>query len=90
MLQTKVLPFTVPDGVKFNVLIKSNITLKNGQETVMFTFVPETLHLDDAIAGVSRGLVLSCRAVSVWHEILTLKEGGVITPLGKTIKRELL
>lgn len=90
MLQTKVLPFSVPDGVNFRALIKSNITLRNGKETVMFTFVPDNLSFDDAMAGVLSGVKLSDRAKSIYHEVFTLQDAGVIIPFGKSIKRELL
>ena len=82
MLQTNVLPFYTLDGVKFNVLVKSHVVLNNGAETVMFTAVPNTLSHDDALVGIWKGLQVSERAISVWHEIYTLKEGGKIEPIG--------
>lgn len=90
MLQTKFLPFSVPDGVNFRALIKSNITLRNGKETVMFTFVPDDLSFDDAMAGVLRGVKLSESAKSIFNEVFTLQDAGVLIPFGKSIKRELL
>lgn len=90
MLQTKVLPFSVPDGMNFRALIKSNITLRNGKETVMFTFVPDDLSFEDAIAGVLHGVKLSERAKCIYNEVYTLHDAGVIIPFGKPIKRELL
>lgn len=89
MLQTKVLPSSVPDGVNFRALIKSNITLRNGKETVMFTFVPDDLSFDDAMAGVLRGVKLSERAKSIYHEVFTLESAGVIIPFAKSTKRDL-
>lgn len=89
MLPTKVLPFSVPDGVKFRALIKSNITLKSGGETVMFTFVPDDLSFEDAMAGVLQGVKFGDRAKSVANEIFTLKDSGVIIPFAKSIKKEL-
>ena len=82
MLQSKVLPFNAPEGVLFNVLVKSHVVLNNGAETVMFTAVPDTLSHDDILAGIWKGLQLSERALSVWHEIYTLKNGGEAVPIG--------
>lgn len=56
----------------------------------MFTFVPDNLSFDDAMAGVLSGVKLSERAKSIYHEVFTLQDAGVIIPYGKSIKRELL
>lgn len=89
MLSTKVLPFSMPDGVNFRALIKSNITLKDGKETVMFTFVLEDLSFDDATAGVLQGVKFGDRAKSIYHEVFTLEGPGIIIPFAKSIKRDL-
>jgi hypothetical protein len=56
----------------------------------MFTFVPDDLSFDDAMAGVLRGVKLSERAKSIYNEVFTLQDAGVLIPFGKSIKRELL
>lgn len=82
MLQTNVLPFSTTDGIGFNVLVKRHVVLNNGAETVMLTAVPDTLNHDDVLAGIWKGLQISERALSVWHEIYSLKKDGKIEPIG--------
>lgn len=77
--QTKTLPFNDVDGVKFNVLIKTNLLLKNGENTVMLTAVPEGLSFDDAMAGIRSGAVLSERVEMIQHEIYSLINGKAET-----------
>ena len=89
MLPTKVLPFSIPDGLNFRALIKSNITLKDGKETVMLTFVPDDLSFVDATAGVLQGVKFGDRAKSIYHEVFTLESAGVIIPFAKSTKRDL-
>lgn len=76
MLSTKKkFPFNCPDGVEFTLLIKSNITLKNGKETVMFTIMPKGLSFDDVIAGIDKGLEFGYSAKRVQHETFSLLNG---------------
>lgn len=73
--QTNALPFNDVDGVKFNVLIKTNIVLKNGKKSVMLTAVPEDISLDDVMAGIGVGAKLSERVAVIQHDIFTLING---------------
>ena len=76
MLQKRELPFD-NDGSEYNALLKTNVVLKNGKEVSLITFVPKGLSFDDAMAGVTHGVSLSCRAVSAQTDIYSLADGDI-------------
>ena len=85
MLQKRELPFN-NDGSEYNVLLKTNVVLKNGKEVSLITFVPKGLSFDDAMAGVTIGVRFSFRAVSAQTDIYSLADGN-ISLLGTGEKR---
>ena len=85
MLQNRELPFN-NDGSEYNVLLKTNVVLKNGKEVSLITFVPKGFSFDDAMAGVNHGVRLSCRAVSAQTDIYSLVD-GIIHLFGTGEKR---
>ena len=76
MLQNRELPFN-NDGSEYNVLLKTNVVLKNGKEVSLITFVPKGLSFDDAMAGVTIGVRFSFRAVSAQTDIYSLSDGDI-------------
>lgn len=85
MLQKHELPFN-NDGSEYNALLKTNVVLKNGKEVSLLTFVPKGFSFDDAVAGVTHGVRLSCRAVSAQTDIYSLVD-GIISLFGTGEKR---
>ncbi len=75
-------------GVKFSLLLKSNVTFKNGSKTTILTFVPNELDYDNVMAGVLQALRYDSRAESVQHDIFELKPGQPIELIGYSIKRK--
>lgn len=76
MLQKRELPFNNDDS-EYNALLKTNVVLKNGKEVSLITFVPKGLSFDDAMAGVTNGVLFSCRAVSAQTDIYSLADGDI-------------
>ena len=85
MLQKRELPFN-NDGSEYYALLKTNVVLKNGKEVSLITFVPKGLSFDDAMAGVTHGVRLSCRAVRAQPALYSLADGN-ISLLGTGEKR---
>lgn len=76
MLQKRELPFN-NEGSEYSTFLKTNVVLKNGKEISLFTFVPKGFSFDDAMAGVTYGVCLSCRAVSAQTDIYSMVDGDI-------------
>lgn len=64
-------------GLSFGSLIKTDITLKNGEEAAILTLLTDPTMFDAAVMGVSRGLKSGDVAASWRSQVFTLSNGTI-------------